>query len=495
MKGHRSFRLAIALLMSMALMLSSVSTAATKTLTFQSPPPQPPPNDNFANATVVSSLPFNNTVSINMAGTEPYEPQFCDYSPQTVWYSFTPSIDIAVRVSLADSSISNNILHIYQAYGSGIYYLDHLNCVLASGSTTLIARAGTTYYFQAGSTGEYTSSGNVRINVEQFPPPPNDNWANAQSIGTLPFDGNIDASGATRETGEPTPSCAIGYYPGGTIWYAFTPQETRSISANAFTSNPLVLAIYTGSSLTSLTEIRCGIFASTLTFRAIAGTTYYFQVANPNAYAAVMGLHVEFTPLPQASFYFYPNDPSVFDTVQFYDSSYDPAGMGIQSEAWNLGDGTTATGCCPNHRYAAEADYTVELTVTTTDERTASTSQVVHVKTHDVAITRFTAPQSASVGQTRSFAVDVNSKRYVENVQVQLFKSVPGGYQLVGTLTQQVPVRPSNRTTSFKFSYTFTKDDATIGKVTFRAVATLIDARDALPADNEAIASPTKVSR
>jgi len=112
-----------------------------------------------------------------------------------------------------------------------------------------------------------------------------------------------------------------------------------------------------------------------------------------------------------------------------------------------------------------------------------------------VAITRFTAPQSASAGQTRSIAVDVNSKRYVENVQVQLFKSVPGGYQLVGTLDQQVPVRPGNRTTSFQFSYTFTNDDATMGKVTFRAVATITGARDALPADNEAIASPTKVKR
>jgi hypothetical protein len=31
--------------------------------------------------------------------------------------------------------------------------------------------------------------------------------------------------------------------------------------------------------------------------------------------------------------------------------------------------------------------------------------------------------------------------------------------------------------------------------VTFKAVANMVGARDALPADNEAIASPTKVSR
>jgi hypothetical protein len=83
-----------------------------------------------------------------------------------------------------------------------------------------------------------------------------------------------------------------------------------------------------------------------------------------------------------------------------------------------------------------------------------------------------------------------------ESVEVTLFRSVPGyGYVFVGTLTQSVPVRPANRTTDFSFSYTFTGDDARIGKVTFRAVATIVNAPDALPADNEAIAPPVKVSR
>ena len=64
----------------------------------------------------------------------------------------------------------------------------------------------------------------------------------------------------------------------------------------------------------------------------------------------------------------------------------------------------------------------------------------------------------------------------------------------VGVLSQFVPVRHANRTTDFNFSYTFTPDDAKIGKVSFKAVATIITGRDALPADNEAIAPPTKVS-
>jgi len=122
---------------------------------------------------------------------------------------------------------------------------------------------------------------------------------------------------------------------------------------------------------------------------------------------------------------------------------------------------------------------------------------MVHGKTHDVAIAKFIVPQSAKAGQTRQIAVGISNKRYLEDVEVQLYKSYPGyGWQWVGTLRQSVPVRPSNRTTDFSFNYTFTVEDAGIGKVTFRAAVTFINARDALPADNEAIGSPpTKVTR
>jgi hypothetical protein len=57
-----------------------------------------------------------------------------------------------------------------------------------------------------------------------------------------------------------------------------------------------------------------------------------------------------------------------------------------------------------------------------------------------------------------------------------------------------VPVRSGNRTTDFAFSYTFTAADKALGKVTFKAVANLLNGRDALPADNETISSPTKVN-
>lgn len=202
-----------------------------------------------------------------------------------------------------------------------------------------------------------------------------------------------------------------------------------------------------------------------------------------------------YTPPPVAEFGWYPGDPSVFDSVWFSNYSWDPAHNGIASVAWDLGDGTTGTDWSLSRKYAADGDYSVQLTVTTWDGRTASVIKTVPVRTHDVAITKFTVPTAASAGQTRSIVVALNSKRYPERVEVTLYKSVPGGEQWVGSLLQSVPVRPANRTTDFKFSYTFTAEDAALGKVTFKAVATIVDARDALPTDNEAIGMPTKVSR
>ena len=90
---------------------------------------------------------------------------------------------------------------------------------------------------------------------------------------------------------------------------------------------------------------------------------------------------------------------------------------------------------------------------------------------------------------SKTINVDVKNKRYSEYVQVTLIKGLPGGgEQVIGTLTLYVPAR-ATRATTFKFSYTFTPNDATIGKVTFKAVATIVNSNDALPSDNTAIST------
>jgi hypothetical protein len=203
-------------------------------------------------------------------------------------------------------------------------------------------------------------------------------------------------------------------------------------------------------------------------------------------------------PAPHADFYFYPNDPSTFDMVQFYDQSYDPGGQPIQSRVYDFGDGTRDSTYCPQHRFAADGDYSVQLTITTLDGRSAFATHPISVRTHDVAISDFKVPQSASVGQSKSITVSVGSTRYSEMVHVELQKSAAGpffNFVTIGTSDQLVLARGGHRSTDFHFSYTFTPDDGTLGKVTFRALATLQGARDAFGADNEAISPPVRVNK
>jgi PKD repeat protein len=209
----------------------------------------------------------------------------------------------------------------------------------------------------------------------------------------------------------------------------------------------------------------------------------------------LLNFQLEITPPPTVNFWFSPGDPSAFDTIEFYDSSYDPANIGVASCTWDFGDGSTAEGCYATHRFAADGDYTVTHAAITSDGRTSSVSQIVSVRTHDVGITKFIVSQSARTPQTRLIIVGIKNTRYPENVRIELYKSTPSGNILVGTAEIEVPVRVGNRTTDFIFIYTFTAEDVLMGKVTFKAVATLINARDAFYADNEAISLPVRVRR
>jgi PKD repeat protein len=332
--------------------------------------------------------------------------------------------------------------------------------------------------------------------------PVNDNFVNASviNLNALPFGGTVDITLATTESGEGF-SCSYSYQ---TIWYKFAPAADTWLSANASggtQSGGVTVYRDTGSGLYGLVSMGCSSYGGSAIFLARAGTTCYLQGLAPCC--GVSGtLRVNLArvpaPVPTASFNSYPSDPSTFETVQFYDNSSDPGQVGIWSRAWDFGDGATDTTYGPVHRYAADGSYTVQLTITTYDGRTASTSQTVVVKTHDVAITRFKTPTSAAAGQTRQISVGLVNARYPETVRVELFRSSVGGYsgfESIGTEMQSVPVRASNRTTDFDFNYTFTGDDASTGKLTFKAVATVLTGRDALSADNEAISSPTKVSR
>ncbi len=321
----------------------------------------------------------------------------------------------------------------------------------------------------------------------------NDYFASATPITSLPFSTYADNSGATFEAGELNPTCGYGSSP-STVWYSYTPSANTSLTVNAsYYYFPPVLAVYTGS-LGNLTQIACGNYYPNLTFQAQAGVTYYFQLSGLyDYYQGTIPFSLQVTPPPQVYINYYPSDPSTFDNVSFSAGVSDPVGIYGNTYAWTISDGANSNQGSFNHQFATDGDYTASLTFTTYDGRSATANQVVQVRTRDIAISKLSVPQTAQVNQTKTISVDILNKRYSDYVQVTLIKGLPGGgEQVIGYLTIYVPAKAKQATT-FKFSYTFTSDDAKIGKVTFKAVATIASGRDALPADNTSIAT-TKVS-
>jgi PKD domain len=464
-----------------------------------------PGNDDIASATVISALPFSDTPDTSEATaslSDPYSECTYNYLQATVWYVFTPSQDVLIETSTAGSSYST----VMQIFSGSPENLSYFGCVAGSGSLFAKLVAGTSYYFVIGANPAYPPpegsswGGSLVFNLSQVMGPANDNFADATIVDAIPFFDSVYNLLLSREAGEPVASCTPSYStPGGSLWYAYTATSAEPISVHTVYSGvQSVLAIYQGSSLQDLVELACNAddYGGEVRLRPETGKIYYFQISKVYDYQDGY-IYFAIDPIPplQASFYYYPEDPSRYDTVSFYDSSWDPEYIGIQTENWDFGDGSTGSGCCPSHQYAADGDYTVNLVVTTFDGRSASASQPLSVRTHDVAITRFNTPQSAKAGQTRAITVGINDKSNAETVEVQLYRSTPGGWVYFASLTQYVPPRSANRTTDFNFSYTFTPEDASYGKVSFRALANIQGGRDAFPADNEAISTPVKVSR
>jgi PKD domain-containing protein len=328
-----------------------------------------PSNDNFGNATVIAALPFSESVDITDATVEPGEPAlFCasgSSSQRTVWFAFTPTATelLSITINAPFSTV------VAVDTGGSLGSLGEVICRSPFGGTsTFTAQAGTTYYFQVD--GMFGQSGLLQFGLNAIQPPPNDNFADATAIPGLPFSDAADLTSASLEAGEPTPSCARPFSAlASSAWYRFTPARTGSISASVFSGFSSVVAAYTGSSVAGLTEVGCGVFGNRATFRAVANTTYFFQVGGLFGQSGPVQFRLEAAPPPVASFGFFPFDPSVFDNVQFFDQSFDPAGVGFAPQAWTFGDGTTGSGFNPAHRYAADGDYTVQLTVTTLDGR------------------------------------------------------------------------------------------------------------------------------
>lgn len=81
-------------------------------------------------------------------------------------------------------------------------------------------------------------------------PPANDYFANATTVGALPFADTKNLFTASTEPGEPSPSC---FSAGNTAWYSFTPRKTQwvTVTTDVYQAG---IAAYKGPSLPRLSN-------------------------------------------------------------------------------------------------------------------------------------------------------------------------------------------------------------------------------------------------
>jgi hypothetical protein len=108
--------------------------------------------------------------------------------------------------------------------------------------------------------------------------PANDMFTRAEAISRVAFNKTATNRAATLETGEPQSCASIDH----TVWYQFTPKSDVNLKAKASASFATVVAVYSGSDMTALTEVGCAATGPTteLQFGALAGETYNIQIGS-----------------------------------------------------------------------------------------------------------------------------------------------------------------------------------------------------------------------
>ncbi|HEX7303250.1 hypothetical protein [Lentzea sp.] len=452
----------------------------------------PPSNDDFADATTISSLPFTSTVDTRDGAAADDDPTTCDWGTSSVWYRYTAPADGFVRMTTDRPDGENPTLSAYTGTRGALTWTPGA-CKYphGGGSDTFAVTAGTTYHFLLQ---DREFAGPVGFRLKLVPRAANDDFAAAVEV---PFGTDVtgDTGPATLEAGEVRPSCESSTT--RSVWYRYTADHAGFIAARVTQYLPnATISAFRGS---ALTEVDClNSSHRPLVFAATPGETYYLRVADGIYSAAPVTVRIEDAPpiRPDAT-YVLPDQPGVFDEVRFGIEPNDPAGRWLRGGEIHFGDGTSAPIRASEgvsqvlHTYAADGEYDVTIFGYTADGRSGTTTRKLKIETHDVTVTGLSAPAEAVVGDAGTVEVSLGTTRYDEDVVVELLRRKSTGYwDVVGTVTRPLP---KGSTAVVPFTYTFAKEDARLGKATLKARVRIAGHEDNHPVDNERVVQTTVV--
>lgn len=159
MKNYILSKPAFAMLLAILLAFTLISVALAA----------PPPNDDFDAAVVVPGIPFDDAIDTSEATTAFDDPE-CAGQGHTVWYAYTPAMDMQIEANTVGSSYDTTL----SAYTGVRGALAQLACnddyYGLQSRIILDVEAGETYYFMVGAYYE-GPGGSLNFHVDVAPPP------------------------------------------------------------------------------------------------------------------------------------------------------------------------------------------------------------------------------------------------------------------------------------------------------------------------------------
>ena len=232
-----------------------------------------PSNDDFASRTILTGNRVEvseNTLAATRENNEPAH-TLIGLQPgqitKTVWYEWIAPNSGRYSLWLDD----------YQHHGVIVYTGSSLSSVAKADRTAAVwdAVAGQRYDFAV--IDKYEPGGSYALHLASTPAPANDNFANRSLISGANTIIAGDLSGATFES----PEAGRSDYASGSLWWTWVAPTSGLVLLDTFASDgyPDVFA-YTGSSLTTLTEVTVDAPRQWKAFVATAGTAYHIAVAD-----------------------------------------------------------------------------------------------------------------------------------------------------------------------------------------------------------------------
>ena len=239
-----------------------------------------PANDDVTNALEMGPLPFSGDFDTTDATWSPTDPQTCPNS-SSVWFVFTADRDMTIKVAGAGSGYEPSIA----VFTGAVDSLSEVACAYqgAQYPVTFEATSGTTYHIMAATCCGYQGSnmgGALHLSLAEVLPPPNDDFADAAMVDSLPYSqALLDTTAATTEVDDPT-SCSAYQ----SVWYEYTPSSDVRITVETagYQAN---VSVYTGSP-GALTEVGCAGGFNGARFQLTGGQRYWVMIgsASPPPY-------------------------------------------------------------------------------------------------------------------------------------------------------------------------------------------------------------------